>query len=59
MKEFHCGAVVPGCTAAFHGETEDEILGQVADHAAKDHGLTEVPPELVARVRENITEVAA
>ena len=50
MKRFRCGDVVPGCTSAFHG-TEDEILGQVGAHAAADHGLTEVSPELVAAVR--------
>jgi len=59
MKEFHCGAVVPGCTAAFHGQSEDDILGQVAVHAREDHGMDEVPAEVVAQVRENIVEVAA
>jgi predicted small metal-binding protein len=59
MKEFHCGAVVPGCMAVFHGESDDAILGQVAEHARDDHGLADVPAELVAQVRDNITEVAA
>lgn len=50
MKRFRCGDVVPGCTASFAG-TEDEILGQVAAHAAHDHGISEVTPELVGAVR--------
>jgi predicted small metal-binding protein len=54
MKSFSCGAVVPGCTHSFRGRTEDEILTQVAHHARQDHGLTEIPEELVGAVRANI-----
>lgn len=56
MKEFACGAVVPGCTATFEGETEDQILAQVADHAREDHGMETVPDEVVEQVKENIKE---
>jgi predicted small metal-binding protein len=54
MKSFACGAVVPGCTASFRGDDEAEILAQVARHARHDHGLTEIPSELVAAVRSHI-----
>jgi predicted small metal-binding protein len=54
MKTFACGSVVPGCTQSFRAETEDEILSAVAAHARDDHGLAEVPAELVAQVRANI-----
>jgi predicted small metal-binding protein len=54
MKEFSCGAVVPGCVATFEAETEDELLTQVAEHARADHGMDEVPPEVVEQVRANI-----
>jgi predicted small metal-binding protein len=57
MKQFSCGAVVPGCTATFTGETEDEILGQVAVHAREDHGMDEVPDEVVEQIRAKIAEV--
>jgi predicted small metal-binding protein len=57
MKQFCCGDVVPGCTATFHGSDEDEILGAVAAHARKDHGLTEVPASLVAQVRSKIQDM--
>jgi predicted small metal-binding protein len=57
MKEFSCGAVVPGCQATFNAETEDELFGQIAAHAKEDHGIDEVSPELIAQVRENIVEV--
>jgi predicted small metal-binding protein len=54
MKTFACGAVVPGCTATFAAETEEGVLEQVAQHAREEHGLTEIPDELVAQVRANI-----
>lgn len=55
MKQFSCGAVVPGCTATFTGESEDDILGQVAAHAKADHGMDDVPAEVVDKVKANIT----
>lgn len=54
MKTFSCGDVVPGCSARFEGDSEDEILGQVGRHAHGDHGITEVTEELVAAVRRHI-----
>ena len=59
MKQFSCGSVVPGCTASFHAPDEAGILAQVAVHARDEHGITEVPAELVDAVRERITPVAA
>ena len=57
MKEFSCGAVVPGCQATFSAETEDQLFEQIAAHAKDEHGIDEVSPELVAQVRENVVEV--
>ena len=57
MKAFTCGSVVPGCTATFHGETEEDIFPQIAAHAREAHGIEEVSPELVSEVRRHITTV--
>lgn len=57
MKQFSCGAVVPGCDAKFSAESEEDLLEQVAQHAQSDHGMDSVPPELVAQVREKIETV--
>ncbi|GAA1808766.1 DUF1059 domain-containing protein [Planosporangium flavigriseum] len=57
MKKFRCGDVVPGCTARFNGD-EASILAAVAAHAGADHGLVEVPAELVAQVRAAMVDVA-
>jgi predicted small metal-binding protein len=58
MKSFACGAVVPGCTATFRADSTHEILAMVAHHARHDHGLTEIPSELVSQVHGNIHTVA-
>jgi predicted small metal-binding protein len=56
MKEFKCGVLVPDCWATFEGETDDEILQQVAAHARAEHGMDEVPPEVVDQIRASISE---
>jgi predicted small metal-binding protein len=57
MKTFACGDVIPGCSARFSAADEGGILAQVAGHAADDHGVTDVTPELVAAVRQHIHSV--
>lgn len=59
MKEFYCGAVVPNCSKRFVAKNEQEILSQVAEHARKDHGMKDVPEEVVSKVRSLIREIAA
>ena len=55
MKEFSCGVMVPGCYATFQGQSDDEILRQVAVHA-REHGMDQVPPEVVDEIRAEISE---
>ena len=50
MKEFRCGEIVPGCEARFEGQSEDEILQQVAVHAREQHGMDDIPPDWTPRV---------
>ena len=57
MKEFKCGVLVPGCDAAFQGESEDAILEEIAAHARDAHGMDEVPPEVVDQINAVITDV--
>ena len=56
MKKFQCGDVVPGCEASWVCSSEEEILARVSEHAATAHGLQDVPPEMVAAVRQRITD---
>ena len=55
MKQFACGAVVPGCAATFTAQDEPDLLQQVAVHAKDEHGMDDVPPELVEQVRAATT----
>jgi predicted small metal-binding protein len=57
VKEFSCGQVVPDCDARFQGETEEEVLQQVAVHAKEAHGMDDVPPEVLEQVKAGISEV--
>ena len=56
MKQFRCGVLVPGCWATFHGETDEEILRQDVVHARDEHGMDQVPPEVVDEIRAEISE---
>ena len=56
MKEFSCGELIPGCWASFRGESNDEILQQLSVHARDEHGMDEVPPEVVDKIRAGISE---
>ena len=55
MKRFACGDVVPGCSTTFTAADEAGIFAQVAPHAAAEHGLNEITPELQATVRSLIS----
>ena len=54
LKRIACGDVVPGCTFTASAPTEDELVKKVVAHAAHDHGITEVTPELAAKVKAAI-----
>ena len=56
MTRFVCGTVVDGCDGGFTGETEDDVLQAAAQHAASAHGMTELPDEVVQKVRAGITD---
>ena len=56
MKEFKCGQLVPGCETVIDGQSDDEIVAEVAVHARDAHGMDEVPPEVEDKVRAAIVE---
>lgn len=57
---FHlaCGDVMPGCAARFESTDRELLLGQVAEHAGSDHGITVLTPEVVAAVEARIVSTA-
>ena len=48
--------MVEGCEFKFEAASEESLLQKVGEHAADDHGVKEVPPELLAKVRAAIRE---
>lgn len=57
-KVLRCKHIGPDANCQFvaRGETEEEILDQVAVHAKSAHGLSEVPSELVNAALANIRD---
>jgi predicted small metal-binding protein len=55
-KEIACNDVVAGCSFTATGASEDEVIRKVASHAEHDHGVTEVTPELAAKVKAAIKD---
>ena len=53
-RRIACGDVVPGCDFTASADTEDQLIQQVAEHAAEHHGVTEITPELAAKVKAAI-----
>lgn len=52
--EFECKHVVPGCDGKVSGTTHDEVLQGAAAHAAEAHGMTDLPDEVVEKVKASI-----
>jgi predicted small metal-binding protein len=49
-----CNDVVPGCSFTASAETEEELIEKVVAHARRDHGVSEVTPELAAKLKAAI-----
>jgi predicted small metal-binding protein len=53
-KRIACAEIVPDCPFTASAATEEELMAKVAAHAARDHGITTVSPELAAKVKAAI-----
>ena len=58
MKEWKCSTIVPECEWRYDAESEEDILEHAAVHAREAHGMDQVPPEIVDRIRASIVEIA-
>jgi predicted small metal-binding protein len=56
-KELRCRDVGMNCDFEARGKTEEEVLQQASAHARSAHQITEMPPELAAKVRAAIRTV--
>jgi len=55
-RRMSCRDVGPDCDFVARGETDEEVMGQVAEHARAVHGMEEVPPEVAERARAAIRD---
>lgn len=53
-----CGDVMPGCSARFESTTRDDLMRQVGEHAAAEHGLTDITPEVRSSIEDKIVTTA-
>lgn len=53
-KVLRCGELMAGCQHVVRGATEEEVLRQAAKHAAETHKITDMTPDLVAKVKSKI-----
>ncbi len=53
-KILACRDIGVECDASFEGETDDEIMEQARKHAASEHNMKEVPPNIERQCRNAI-----
>ena len=53
-KYIDCNNVADGCSFTASAPTAEELLEKVTAHAAEAHGVKDVTPELVAKVKAAI-----
>ena len=46
------------CDFVARGATEEEVTEKAREHTASDHGLADIPPELVDKARAAIRDEA-
>jgi predicted small metal-binding protein len=56
-KQFGCAAVVPGCSFTVTAENEADLFQQVAKHASSAHGIKEISPDIMAKVKAAVKDV--
>ena len=55
-KVLRCKDVGMDCDYEVRGENETEILAKAAEHAKTKHNLTDIPPEVLTKVKASIKE---
>jgi predicted small metal-binding protein len=56
-KSISCSDAGSDCGWSATAETEDELMGKVAEHAKAEHKDLEINPELAAKIKSLIKEI--
>jgi predicted small metal-binding protein len=55
-RKMSCRDVGPDCDFVARGESDEEVMGQVAEHARSAHGMNDVPQELAQKAKAAIRD---
>ena len=58
-KILSCREMGADCDFIARGKTVEEVLEKAAEHGKKVHGMTEFPPDKLAKARSLVREEAA
>lgn len=56
-KKISCGDVVSGCDWSATAKDEQELFQKISEHAKNHHNMSEIPDEIIQKVRSKITDV--
>ncbi len=56
MPKFACKDLGMDCGWKAEAETTDELMQKIVHHAKHDHGMEEIPPEMVEQVKKAIKD---
>ncbi|MHB8710576.1 MAG: DUF1059 domain-containing protein [Minisyncoccota bacterium] len=57
MKQLTCKDIGVDCDVVFTAKTEEEIMAQAAAHAASEHNLPAIPPDIDRKCRAAIKDI--
>jgi predicted small metal-binding protein len=55
-KVLYCNDLVPGCKFEARGNSEEEVLAEIADHIAIAHNTVSISDEILAMISKAIQE---
>lgn len=55
-KVLYCNDLVPGCRFEARGNSEEEVLAEIADHIATVHNMVNISDDILAMVCKAIQE---
>ena len=55
-KVLYCNDLVPGCKFEAHGDSEEEVLADIADHIAIAHNTVSISDEILEMISKAIQE---
>jgi predicted small metal-binding protein len=55
-KSFVCKDIGVDCPWSGRAETEEELMKQIAEHAKTVHGMEEISPDMMEKVKQAIKD---